>query len=266
MAGNSGIGWFNWFKTGGITALSEEPSLPSTNLSGDLATASMGWQTIGGVLTSGTGAVLRCTFPAPALVCRAWGLFGTNLTLGASVTATLYLSGSPSVVATMTVIGVHEGYAQIVGVFDQDYTADYIEFEINDPTNNQGFINIGAAFAGPIWFPQTGITFDSTQALFVPTRTNITTRGGQEWVTTQYTKRWWSFALDYVRRSEQYDMVGDLFRVAARGVNVLVFSDGTSVDIGRDAVFGLLSTQADMSFASKYYDAIKVSFTVTERL
>ncbi len=259
MPGNSGLSAINYFKTGSISASSEEPTLPVTNLAGDQVNASSGWQSLNGDVS---GVILTCTFPRVAILVRGFGLFGTNLTPNASIQVDAVLDGS--FVATVVLPGPQEGYGQVVGVFNADITADDLIFTITDAGNPDNHINVGCAFAGQMWFPLTGISWNTTYGENVA-RDDFRARGGPRFINPLYVERYWRIVLDSVRSSEAWDDLGELKRIAALGVNILFLPDVTDVDLYRTAVFGVLETQADVSFPSHDTDARQVTMQVTER-
>lgn len=265
MARYSALGWVNYFKTGTVSADSSVADLGPTNLASDLCSPETGWQTADGVVSAAGGALLRCDSPVAGLLWRGFCLVNTNLTAAAVVTATLYRSAGPTSVASLTVGGPQTGYRQVVGFFSQDETADYIEFAINDATNPDNNINVGGAFVGPAWFPDRGVGWDTTYGENVA-RTDTRARGGPRYINTLYVERYWQIALDAVRNSEAWDDLGELKRIAALGGNVLFAPDVTSVDLSREAVFGVLETQADVSFQSHSTDARAYRAQITERL
>lgn len=260
MAGNTAIGFTNYAKTGTLTATSSESGLGPTNLSSDQVNSASGWQTAAGV----TSATLTVTSSVVGVLWRGFGLFNTNLTNSATITATLKSAG-PVTVNTLTPGGPQTGYRQVVAMFDEDQTGDWLEILIADATNTDGHLNIGGLFAGPMWLPLSGITWDTTygeNAVFSTTRS----RGGQRYTNQLYVERYWNLAFDSIRNSEQWDDLGELKRIAATGVNIMFVPDQTSVDINRETVFGVVETQADVGFPARATDAIAWRGRVTERL
>lgn len=262
MAGNSGFGRVNYFLTGTISASSSEASLGPSNLSGQQVNAASGWQTPNGIVT---GATLVCTFPTAGTIVRAVGLFGTNLTGSAVVTVDAFLTSGPTLVSTLTIGGPQTGYGQVVGIFSSNVTADYMRFTINDSTNPDNHINVGGGFCGPMWFPQTGISWNTTYGENVA-RNDFRARGGPRFISHLYTERFWKIAFDSVRGSEAWDDLAELKRIAAFGTNILFVPDQTDVDLNRMAIFGVIETQSDVSFPYKTTDARAVTLQITERL
>lgn len=263
MASTTGLAWSNEFKIGTVTAGSSEPSLGPTNLASDQCSAATGWQTISGVLTAVGGATLRVSSPSTGMVWRMVGLFRTNLTPQASITVILW--SGVTAVFTRTVSGPAVGYGQVVVVLDRDYTGDYVTVDINDPTNPDGFINVAGAFAGPAWFPLSGITWDSAYSFTEQFDASVS-RGGNEYVILLYRRRVWKLALDTIRDSEAWASLAELLRIASLGGNVLFVPDTASVDLYREALFGRLTSTADVTFPQKLMDARAWRGQVTERL
>lgn len=255
------FGHINYAKTGTLSANSNETGLTATNLADDQVSAAHGWQTQSGVILSADGALLRCDSPQTDSLWRYFLLAGTNLTSSATITAVLW-DGAVGV-SGMTLNGPQTGYGQVLGVFASDITADFIQIEINDPTNPDGFINIGGFGCGPLWFPRTGISWETSYDWDIQ-RTDRRTRSGQRFINHLYTKRRWNIVADFVRDSEAWDELGELVRIAAMGVNVAFIPDSTSLDIGREAVWGVLDGQT-VSFPNRINDARRFSGVITER-
>lgn len=261
MAGVSAFGYTNYAKRGSLTANSNEAGLSVSNLTSDQVSAAHGWQTAAGVVTSVDGAILRCDSPQSDLIWRYFILVGTNLTPAAQVTATL--KNGTFGVSTLTATGPKAGYGQVVGVFDSDVTADFLQIEINDPTNPDGYINIGGMGCGPLWFPRTGISFDTSYDWDIQ-RIDRRTRGGQRFINHLYTKRRANIVAGFIRDSELHDDLGELIRIAALGVNVAFIPNARSIDIDREAIWGVLDGQTT-SYQSGTIDSRRFNGTITER-
>jgi hypothetical protein len=173
-------------------------------------------------------------------------------------------SGSTAVwVGTMQ--GPQVGYGQSLAIMDRDYAGDYLTIEFNDVTNPDGHINVGGAFAGPAWFPQRGMTWDSSYNSDDRQDVSIS-RGGSEYISLLYSRRMWNLALDAVRDSEAGADLGELRRIAALGINVLFVPSVMSGDIYREAVFGTVRSTADVTFPNKIMDARAWRGQIKERL
>lgn len=267
MTGVTALGWENQFKTGTITANSSNAALPPTNLAGDICAPSTGWQTQTGDIqfSVDSAALLKCVFATPAIICRCVFLTRTNLTNAAQVTFQFWADGGATPVTQVIVGGPQTGYGQVGVVLDEDVTCDLVQILFDDPSNPDGFINIGGAFAGRLWFPRTGLSWGTTYGRRVE-KTDIRTRGGQRYMQPLYSERYCRVILDFIRDSEAFDEAAELERIAAETVNVVLITDYTSIEILREAIFGVLEMAEPFSFPNPINDARRWSFQVTERL
>lgn len=259
---NTLFGWANICKSGVMTASSSEPALGPTNLASDQCSPATGWQTRSGVVTPAAGASLRITASVAGSVWRVIAFVQTNMTPAASVTISLWRSGVA--VATQTKIGPTRGYGQVVAVLPQAMTGDYVTADFSDPTNDQGFINVGGAFAGPAWQPNCGITWDTVYgSAAVQRRTQ--TYGGQEFRSLQFRQRVWKPVLDAISDADAWTQLGELDRIAALGGNVILIPD-INGNTYCETVFGTLDQSGDVGFAGRLYDSRSWRTQVTERL
>ncbi len=263
MSSNSLLGWANIFKTGTISASSAASGLSPANLSLDQCSPSSGWQTANGVVTAAGGAVLQVNGVVNALTWRGACLVNTNLTSGASVVFTLYYFGSS--VASITTAGPANGYGQVVAIFSSDLIGDYLTISIDDPGNPDNFINIGGAFAGPMWSPATGITYGTTYGSTNNTSKSIS-RGGQEFRNLLYRQRVWVIEFDSVLDIEAWNNLGELDRISAVGGNVLLVPNTQSAFVFQEAVFGTLDSTSNVTFPNQTTNARGWHAQITERL
>lgn len=284
MASNTFIGWTNYFKTGAVTAGSSATGLSPSNLQLDACSPSTGWQTVSGVTTGSvtatvlTGAALRVSTPANAVLpFQAACLVNTNLRSSASVAFSVY-NGSTLQGSTLTVAGPSVGYGQVVGLFPSVLNGDHLMIAINDSGNPDGFINVGGAYAGPMWNPLSGVTW-STAYGGMPTQVRVISRGGQEFRNLLYRQRYWKLNFDNIHDSEAWTQAGELDRIGALGVNVLFIPNSTSAFLNQETIFGPMdpsgttsstsagsSAQTDVTFPHLSTDARGWSFQITERL
>lgn len=262
-SGNSGIGFINQFKLGTLSAGASENGMPASNLSTDRCTPSTGWQTPAGVVSHQLGAILYCRLTA-STTWRAFNLVNTNLTFSAQVTASLY-SNNTLVAAVSLLHGPQPGYRQVPGDFGADILADQLQITIDDIGNPDGYIRVGGAFAGPLWLPTRGVSWDTTYGSVTRLR-SVVTDGGQEYRSQKSRQRKWTLALDSIRDSEAWDDLGELDRIASLGGNVLFIPNIRSVDISREAIFGVLDVVSDVSFTDRAVDSRAWRATITERL
>lgn len=263
------FGYTNQFKNGTIDTSGSPPTsyvvgLEPTNLSSDQVDPSLGWQTTNAVVTAADGAFVQVDLLAPSAV-RAFGIGKCNLTTAASVTFEAHLSGST--VFTTTVGGPAVGYAQVLATAPTDITADTVLIKIDDPTNPDNHISVGWAFAGPTWNPsdELGLATQGVGYQPKPTRQETKTRGGQRFIQPFYVERMWTIALNAVTDDEAWDDLGELIRVANLGSNVLFIPDYTSVEINREAVFGILDTVENINFSNNIIGRRSWAAVITER-
>lgn len=267
MAVVTAIGYTNYFTTGSITANSSATGLGPSNLSSAQCAPSTGWQTFSGAGTSAAGALLRCNSATTAVVWRAIALVNTNLTPSAVITAVWWRAPGPTAVAQLVLGGPQRGYRQVIGVLPADIIADFVQIQFDDPTNPDQNINIGGAFSGPMWFPQLGISWESSYGSTAPQIKSVS-RGGQEYRNQLYRQRFWKLALTGVRDIEAWDNLGELDRISSLGGNVLFIPNTSlpSADIYRETVFGALDPQSDVTFPHTTTDARAWRAQISERL
>lgn len=260
MSSNVLLGYINNFKIGSITSTASAFGLGATNLANDICAPSTGFQS---APTAITNVLITCTAPVSGSQWRAFGLFRTNITPGAQITVTLKLGAAT--VFSATVDGPQTGYGQVVVVLSEPLAGSHVIFEIDDPVNPDGFINVGGAFAGPCWNPATGVTWDTTYGS-TANQVRVVSRGGQEYRNQLYRQRFWKLAMDAIQDSEAWDDAGELDRIASLGGNVLFVPDMTSVDLSREVVFGPLDPTADFNFSSHSLNNRGWRAQITERL
>lgn len=259
------LAWNNYFKTGSISANSNAPAMNADNLAGDLCAPAMGWQTNVGVV-SGASALLRVDAPTAGSTWRVFGLFQTNLTSSATMIFTLWLSAGPtSVWSSGTVFGPQPGYGQVIVVAPSDQTADFLQIEFSDTTNPDAFLNIGGAFAGPAWFPESGISWGSTTGRDEAVTRSVT-RGGQEYGDMQWQKRTWAIGFEGVRNAEMWTQLDSLRRHARTTQNVLFIPDHTSSYLQNEATYGILTDVSAVGFPARSADRRSWQATISERL
>ncbi len=263
MSSNSLIGWANVCKTGVLSAQSAASGLSPANLSLDQCSPSNGWQTANGVTTSASGATLQITGATNGITWRGVCLVNTNLTTSASVVFTLYYFGSS--VASVATSGPALGYGQVVAIFDSDLIGDYIIITIDDPGNPDNHINVGGAFAGPMWSPATGITYGTTYGSTNNIAKTIS-RGGQEFRKLLYRQRIWVIEFDSVLDAEAWASLGELDRISAVGGNVFLVPNTQSANVFQEAIFGTLDSTSNVTFPNQTTNARGWHAQITERL
>lgn len=259
---NTLFAWDNIVLTGALSAPSEASNLGTINLKTEVGSPSVAWQTVTGI-TGPPGAVLTITPTQPNRIWRVFGVFRTNLTQYATVTATIY--DNNVAVWSGQALGPTPGYGQCIIVVPQDYTGDYATISISDTTNPDGFINVPLVFAGPAWLPMTGIAYDSTEG-DDPKLDETVSRGGQEYPVLRFDQRRFEASLMGIRDSEMGGYVRPLRRIAARGNTILFVPDIASDKMDQEAVYGRLYPTADVGYPYAAADRRSWRVRVLERL
>ncbi|MGV4877630.1 hypothetical protein [Acetobacter indonesiensis] len=251
---NCGLGWENRVLDAALTASAQVSTLPVENLRNQQGAASLGWR------VPGTTATLTISHP-PVGPWRAFGVFRTNLTAGASMTVTVLSGGNT--VWQGTAQAVANG--QVLLVAPTAIMGDTATIVINDSGNPDGFLSVPLAYAGPIWQPVRNYSTESTADRTLG-QDSVTTLGGAEFVST----RWFQRKLTIAHQSYgDVDAValGKILRVAATGQNILFLPDpSASPDVlAAKALFGRLSG-AELSNPFGNADRHSLPLTLTERL
>lgn len=184
------------------------------------------------------------------------GLAGTGSSL--DLNAVTYDSG-------MVGAGIQVGYGQSFKFSPSPVSGRYVRCDIDDPTNPDGFIAVGFAFAGAIWQPALNIGWETT------TNTDavvdeVITRGGQEFPQYRYEKRRWDVSMQHILDSELWAQAVELQRAGRRGGNVLFAPDPTSADVNKEAVFGRVQSMSDIEYSNNTTQYRSWRMRVTERL
>lgn len=264
MTGVTGLSWVNYAHDAVITASSEVSGLEAANVATDQGSEADSWQTVDGIVAGAVLTIKPTTLQQPW---RVVAMARTNLTAGATVTITLLTNASPSpvVVATRQVSGPPNGRGQVVVVFDQAYTADYVTVQIDDLANPSAHLRVGLVHCGSLWLPEYGRTAQSSYGREERTD-EATTIGGQEYPEHRWQRRVASLAFDASNATtELWQYIDALDRTARARRNVLVIPDWTSAAVNYEAILGTLRV-SDATYSMR--TAARVSWTgrVTERL
>lgn len=263
MTANTLLGWQNFLKTATLSAGSTATNLPISNIAGDSGSPSLAWQTVSGVVTSAAGATLTIT-PFVTTATDVIGLFRTNLTTSAIVTASIYQFPATQT-WTATQYGVVSGYGQIVFLPPASTLCDYVTITIDDIYNPDGFINVPLVYAGPAWRPLGSASFSSSVGRDASV-TETTSRGGSEYPQYYYQRRRWNVQFDAMRTAETWASADPLANYAAGGSNVFFTPDTTSAYYQQEAVFGRLKSATDITYPYQGADRRRWSAVITERL
>lgn len=227
------IGYTNQVETGVVRAESEVADRPASNLQSPNGGAI--WQ------TSGTTSSWFEVDAGAAANWRALGLFRTNLTSSATVRWMLGSTAGGVEIFDSGVMaaGVVAGFGQTVTVLASDMAARYLRCEISDSTNPDSNIQVGLAYAGPVWEPSLNFQYGGTPAPYREDGNNVTrTKGGQDYVTVGWLKRLEEFPFRYLTAGEAHQEILDLDLVSRLGGNALVIPNPDSADLQRAAIYG----------------------------
>lgn len=256
--GNFVVGYQNEVLSGAVTVSSFVPGFGGEQLQNDQGSPSMALQTPDGTTT------LAILLIRPPNTCwRGFGLFRTNLTPAATVVWNVGLAGGAVYAGASD--SVVPGFGQSIHIAPQDAVGDFMQVNIADPTNPQGHINIPLMYAGGLWQGARNFLYASA---IVPTDSGITTetRGGGEFVRTDWRKRGFDLALGAVAPEEVWYRVDRLDGWARAGNNVFFVPSPADPDVNRAALFGRLKPTAGVGYANQSARTRSWRATITERL
>lgn len=253
------LAWTNIAKLAKIVASSSEKLMPPENTINDIGDASVGWQTLYGTVS----ADLTYTLDAAGSTVRTIGLFRTNLSATAQITATITYNGVET--WTDTLAGPAAGYGQVVFVLEAPEYADSVTIEIVDTNNPDLFINVPLVFIGDAWLPTYSVSSSLADG-WEPNQNIQKTRGGQEYVTQLSNPRSVEFEFGAVLSDEAYAAAKEIERLSGLGINVLFIPDSEWSDIKYDAVFGRISNARRMGVLPGPGRVRVWGATITERL
>ncbi len=251
------IGYLNQFERSALRAGSAVIGLDAANLAD--ATIATPWQTAG---------VTTSWVEADAGAAVSWGvvgLFGGNLTAAATWAIKLGTAAGASDVYSSGVLaaGAAPGYRQAVLVLPALYSARFLHIDLVDPTNPDGFLRVGGAFAGGYFQPLHNFAFGQQETMSDETKIS-TTRGGQEYPTVGPMRRRQDFTLPALTEAEKYNAVLEIERVAGIRGNVLWIPNPASAYLNKQAIFGRIAVSSPVTRANLRYHS--KAYTITERL
>jgi hypothetical protein len=259
---NGVIGWQNFLLTGTISAASQVATLPASNLKTDQG--SEVWRTASEATTAATGSRFSCDMGS-AVNWRAFGIFRTNLTNAATMTIRLGTTPDGFDVLNQTVSGLVAGVQQLVYVHPTDLSARYLQIRINDAGNPDNHVDVGLAYAGPVFEPEINFAFDATVGRVHRTEESISA-GGQSFPRAYWQTRAWSLSWQTLSTAEIWQHVARIDRYARFGNNLLVVPDPSSPYIQDEAVFGRLADTSDITYSGAFNDIRAWRARIVERL
>nr|WP_314074418.1 hypothetical protein [uncultured Roseococcus sp.] len=259
---NGCLGWINRLDAGAITAASEIPAAPVTNVITQQGAEP--WITAYGVVTSASGARLQCDAGA-ATTWRAFCLARTNLTALGTVRWRLgTTAGAGDVMDSGALAGVVPGIGQHVHVAPVELTARYLTVDIDDDGNPDRQLMIGFAWAGPVLQPRINFGWDAAEGLQHRTD-RAESAGGQGFVRPMWERRSWTVGLQ-LDQAEVTGKAAEIDRHGRRGASVLFVPrpDGSPMS---EAVLGELTDPAPFTWPFRGEAGIRAwRATIVERL
>lgn len=227
------IGYVNRYDGATIAAGHVASNMPVANLTTiDLTERWRSGSTNSSYLTADLGS---------ALACRAFGLFGTNLTSAATIRVrasnTDFTTGDLLDTGTVSA-GVDNGLGALINIFSADVTARYWRADLAD--SSLSYLEAGRAFLGPLWYP--GRNFTYGKGITWEDGSEIDEhRTGAVFVNPGARRRVLAFDLRGLTRAEAYDQAFELDRTQGLTAELLAILDpADSTYLTRRAVWGVL--------------------------
>lgn len=113
----------------------------------------------------------------------------------------------------------------VVHLFEEDETAKYWAFEIDDQANPEGFVEIGRLFMGLGWQPSINYSPDGNNFRFIPNTTVQTSLGGTRYFTRRKSARSILLPFPYLPDEEVWADVYRIQSISNLDKQVFVISD-----------------------------------------
>ncbi len=212
---------------------------------------------------TGVGARVELDMGASLRTFRAFGLFGTNLTVAAKVRWLLFNNASPPGVIynsnpsfeidNSQLAGVRPGIQQHVHVLPRaahpnGIVARWCRADIQDPTNPDGYISVAGAYMGDLWTPRLNLTPNGTGISHERESTIVTSRSGTQYVTPHYLLRGWEISHDNLDETDIWSQLWPLDQASHIGNNILFVPNSDSPNMQSEAVFGLFRITSNIAF------------------
>lgn len=196
-------------------------------------------------------------------------VYGKRLTNGQVVALTSTSSTIDAAAVTFdsgTVpAGVAVGFRQSLVVAPVDVSGRMVRCDIDDPTNPDSCINVPLAYAGPVWQAAKNFGFSTVLAPQAAVDV-VTSRGGQEFITSKYWRRSLQLAMPLVGYAELWPNLDAFLRAATTGANVLVVPNPDGADRARETIFGRVADPGSIAYANGWGRWRRWSGVVSERL
>lgn len=156
--------------------------------------------------------------------------------------------------------GIDPDFRAMIHVLPTQATARYLRIDLSDASAS--YLEAARLFAAGAWRMTRNFAFGLTEKWADATQ-QARSEGGQVWLDRGAVWREWTFDLPAVTTDEKRTHVARLGRLA-RARDVLLITDPTSTNLGRDSIFGLL----EQSPASRWsrFAWHELPLTIVERL
>ncbi len=142
------------------------------------------------------------------------------------------------------------GGVWVIHIYDADVTAQYWQFDLDNPSNPDGYLEIGRLYMGAAWVPSNGVD-EGASAGFNSLTTVQQAAGGTRYYTRRRAARTYSFACSVLPASEANEDVYTIAAIAGTDQQVFVIPDpDDSVEtLSRRCILGTLSEAPSWSFS-----------------
>lgn len=250
---NCAFGYQNRILDGVLSADTQAPLLPISNLRNQQGAASLGWRI---PATSG-GLTLTLNNAAPL---RVASFHRTNMSATAQWKATVFNAG----VAVWSASGSSVVGGQTLAIGPSAAVGDSVRITLSDPDNTDGWLDIPLAYIGPLWQPVRNFSTQSTRGNELGQ--DVTTAlGGAEFVNARWYQRTASIAHQSLGDSDSA-VIDEMLRVSATGQNILFVPDPAADALSEKALFGRLQSSSELSNPFGVADRHSLTLKMTERL
>jgi hypothetical protein len=160
------------------------------------------------------------------------------------------------------------GGVWVIHIYESDVTAKFWQFDIDNQSNPDGYVEIGRLFMGTAWIPSNGID-EGAAASFTPITTSQQAAGGTRYYNRRRAARTFTFACSVLPADEANE---DVYRISAiSGLDKQVFiipnADDSVAQLSRRSILGNLSEMPSWAFTVGMESGIaSTSFKIVEAI
>lgn len=153
----------------------------------------------------------------------------------------------------------------VVHIFDQDTTAKYWRFELEDAGNSDGFVEIGRLFMGLAWQPSINFSPEGNSFGWKPNTTTQQSLGGSRYYNRRKSARFFRFAFPYLPDAEVWS---DVYRIqAVSNLDRQVFVIPDPDDVANRSKRSFLGNLTELSSIQLFNVGLaSTAFDITEAL